>query len=117
MTDFLPWDGGSCPVPLYSVVNIRLRDPELCDDDTEFHANILEWEKQIEAPELDIVAYRLVVPQPKFIPWMGGENPAPGKMVEYRLRDSEEFYITQSENLDWSHIVCDSDIVSYRIHK
>lgn len=117
MTDFIEWDGSATsPVPLYSSVNIRVRNEELRDDTIEFHADELEWAWSEEDAEYDIISYRMAVPQPEYISWNGGENPAPNRVVEYSLRESRQFYIIQSENLDWSHDGSDSDIVSYRIY-
>jgi len=53
-----------------------------------------------------------------WIPWFGGENPAVGKRVEYKLRDSQQSSEgLGSEALRWWHRNHDSDIVAYRIHK
>ena len=53
-----------------------------------------------------------------WIPWFGGENPAVGTRVEYKLRDSqqscEDF---GSECLGWSHQNNDGEITHYRIVK
>lgn len=50
--------------------------------------------------------------EPKFIEWNGGENPAPGRLVEYKLRNGS-VYVQSSENLDWSYDGV--DIVGYRV--
>ena len=53
-----------------------------------------------------------------WIPWFGGENPAIGQRVEYKLRDSQQSSEgLGSEALRWWHRNHDSDIVAYRIHK
>ena len=53
-----------------------------------------------------------------WIQWFGGENPAVGKRVEYKLRDSQQSSEgLGSEALRWWHRNHDSDIVAYRIHK
>lgn len=49
--------------------------------------------------------------------WVGGENPAPGQTVEYRMRENP-FKPTDtqpSDELRWEHIGQDSDIISYRV--
>ena len=57
---------------------------------------------------------------PPFIQWNGGENPAPGKWVEWRLRDGFEGE-DSSVNLDWRHPAFGdastniNDIIAYRI--
>jgi hypothetical protein len=44
-----------------------------------------------------------------WIPWFGGENPAVGKTVDIKCRDSHTLY--------WRHKGWDSDITHYRIVK
>jgi hypothetical protein len=118
MTDFIEWHGsGACPVPLYSSVNIQVRNEELRDETISFHAHELDWEWSENDADYDIIGYRETVPQPSYILWSGGDNPAPNQVVEYALRGSSQFYITASENLDWSIEGTDSDIFSYRVYE
>lgn len=54
--------------------------------------------------------------EPKFIEWNGGENPAPGKIVKYVLRDGRrDLRGFPSYGLDWTHSGQDYDIVGYRV--
>lgn len=64
-------------------------------------------------------AGRHIPSTPPFIQWNGGENPAPGKVVEVRLRHGGE-YKSPSHRLRWSHAEPPSldaltDIIAYRI--
>lgn len=52
--------------------------------------------------------------------WFGGENPVPGKMVEYKLRNGEDKVLSRlSDHLHWGHIgaLKGSDIIAYRVVK
>lgn len=51
-----------------------------------------------------------------WIEWHGGENPVPGKMVDYRIDDDAEYGTEQSDNLDWSEAldVHGDAIIAYR---
>lgn len=46
--------------------------------------------------------------------WEGGENPAPGKWVKYKLRSGAQ-YADYSDDLDWSHSSPGSSASSYDI--
>ena len=46
--------------------------------------------------------------------WEGGENPAPGKWVKYKLRSGAQ-YADYSDDLDWSHSSPESSASSYDI--
>lgn len=51
--------------------------------------------------------------------WEGGENPAPGKWVKYKLRSGAQ-HAYYSDDLDWGHSSPDSfespyDIVAYQV--
>lgn len=52
--------------------------------------------------------------------WFGGDNPVPGKMVEYKLRNGEGKVLSRlSDHLHWAHIgaLKGSDIIAYRVVK
>lgn len=52
--------------------------------------------------------------------WHGGENPVPGEMVEYRLRNEGDKVLSRlSDHLHWAHIggLKGSDIIAYRVVK
>jgi len=51
-----------------------------------------------------------------WIPWFGGKNPVPGKMVDYK-GPTATGSTWPSENLVWNHWGSGSDITHYRIHK
>jgi len=51
---------------------------------------------------------------PPFIQWNGGENPAPGKVVEFRLRLGTTAR-RRSNELSWAHHGMMNDIIAYRI--
>lgn len=52
--------------------------------------------------------------------WFGGENPVPGEIVEYKLRNGEGKVLSRlSDHLHWGHIgaLKGSDIIAYRVVK
>ena len=52
--------------------------------------------------------------------WHGGENPVPGEIVEYKLRNGEGKVLSRiSDHLHWGHIgaLKGSDIIAYRVVK
>lgn len=52
--------------------------------------------------------------------WFGGDNPVPGEMVEYKLRNGGDKVLSRlSDHLHWSHIgaLNGSDIIAYRVVK
>lgn len=52
--------------------------------------------------------------------WHGGENPVPGEMVEYKLRNGGDKVLSRlSDHLHWGHIgaLKGSDIIAYRVVK
>lgn len=51
---------------------------------------------------------------PPFIQWNGGENPAPGKVVEVKLRNGNVF-LSLADHLRWDCIDRPGDIIAYRI--
>jgi hypothetical protein len=52
----------------------------------------------------------------EWIPWFGGENPVPGKMVDYKCITAK-YSNTLSEMLSWSYKAADGDITHYRVVK
>jgi len=51
-----------------------------------------------------------------WIPWFGGKNPVPGKMVDYKCITAT-YSNTLSERLSWSDKASDGDITHYRVVK
>lgn len=52
--------------------------------------------------------------------WFGGDNPVPGEIVEYKLRNGEGKVLSRlSDHLHWGHIgaLKGSDIIAYRVVK
>ncbi|HDL9566471.1 TPA: hypothetical protein PX836_003827 [Escherichia coli] len=52
--------------------------------------------------------------------WFGGENPVPGEIVEYKLRNGGDKVLSRlSDHLHWGHIgaLKGSDIIAYRVVK
>ncbi|AVZ45646.1 hypothetical protein vBEcoMRo157lw_00101 [Escherichia phage vB_EcoM-Ro157lw] len=52
--------------------------------------------------------------------WFGGDNPAAGEMVEYKLRNGGDKVLSRiSDHLHWGHIgaLKGSDIIAYRVVK
>lgn len=115
---FIPWAGGEQPVPDLTHVHIHLRNPIYNEDDP-FYSQELDWSHAVDPDdaESDIVEYQVAEFQPRFQIWNGGENPVPGKVVEFIMRDSRHIYTILSDDLEWIHrsTDADSDIVSYRV--
>lgn len=52
--------------------------------------------------------------------WFGGDNPVPGEIVEYKLRNGDDKVLSRlSDHLHWGHIgaLKGSDIIAYRVVK
>ncbi|HFN8151637.1 TPA: hypothetical protein ACHG3F_003102 [Escherichia coli] len=52
--------------------------------------------------------------------WLGGDNPVPGEIVEYKLRNGGDKVLSRlSDYLHWGHIgaLKGSDIIAYRVVK
>ncbi|EHL0944950.1 hypothetical protein B2I51_002618 [Escherichia coli] len=52
--------------------------------------------------------------------WLGGDNPVPGEIVEYKLRNGGDKVLSRlSDHLHWGHIgaLKGSDIIAYRVAK
>lgn len=52
--------------------------------------------------------------------WHGGDNPVPGEIVEYKLRNGGDKVLSRlSDHLHWGHIgaLKGSDIIAYRVVK
>lgn len=52
--------------------------------------------------------------------WRGGDNPVPGEIVEYKLRNGGDKVLSRlSDHLHWGHIgaLKGSDIIAYRVVK
>ncbi len=56
---WIPWNGGRCPVPGDTLVEVELRDVAI-EEDIEGEAICFEWRHEPEFPESDIVAYRIL---------------------------------------------------------
>lgn len=54
-----------------------------------------------------------------WIKWEGGLNPVPGRRVDYRFRNGDEYFDLRSNVLTWWHDdrACGADIIAYRIVK
>lgn len=50
-----------------------------------------------------------------WLPHNGGENPVPGKVVEYVMRDGAPGESPDADELAWSHEAAAYDIIAYRI--
>lgn len=112
---WIPWNGGRCPVPEDTLVEVKLREEVMKDRAIRFG-----WRYEEEFPESDIVAYRVIKNEPEgdgWIPWTGGGQPVPdGTKVEVEGRDggtdiSDAKYI----NWQWDKDDPETDILSYRV--
>jgi len=114
---WIPWYGGEGPA-ISERIDVRFRNWP-----TQENTTAGQWRWEIRDRETDITHYRIVkqkVNQPAdeegWIPWFGGENPAVGKMVDYKgLTATGSNW--PSENLTWKHWGSGRDINRYRIHK
>lgn len=81
------------------------------------------WVKDVTGDRYSHELCELTRIQPKpsadgdWIEWGGGENPAPGKTVEYKMCWGSMSYIGRAESLRWDKQDWDTDIVAYRIVK
>lgn len=130
---WVPWNGGECPVPDGTQVEVEWRVGGI----SRIGAKFLYWEWNKYDPKTDIIRYR-IVPQPTledevnkgttdptlssdgWIPWTGGECPVPeDTLVEVRLRGEvvEEYAKGFAANLWWTHEeeYPEADIVAYRV--
>jgi hypothetical protein len=117
---WIPWAGGECPVPTGTAGEARLRSgasPHRWD------MTAFQWHHA--GVPADIVAYRITKPAPApakpepdafgWIPWTGGECPAPGVPGEARLRSGNITRRDDLSSLRWAHAGVPGDIVAYRI--
>lgn len=121
---WISWGGGGRPVAADTIVDVRLERSrgEFCIGK---RANDWSWAAKHEGLN-PIVAYRLSKPEaPKaepaenslqnggWVTWDGGECPAYGEAVEYRLRNGAS-YKANASALDWEHESRAWDITAYR---
>ena len=119
---WIPWNGGRCPVPGDTLVEVKLRE-EVSEEWMKDRAICFEWRYDDEFPESDIVAYRVIKNEPEgdgWIPWGGGDCPVPGgTRVEIKLRGEvgAEYAKEYATNLWWEHTAefPENDIVAYRV--
>lgn len=90
---------------------------------------IEQYRECIKAAELVVKNFSDIIEQSKknvaqkeeaWTVWRGGENPVPGEMVEYKLRNGEDKVLSRlSDHLHWGHIgaLKGSDIIAYRVVK
>lgn len=121
---WLKWEGGACPVPGLTLVDVKHRDGEVfyrqpacviggaaarwkhCG----WPGDIVEWRLHVE----NVEAEGSPAPAPA-TPWTGGLCPvADGAVVWYRLRSGRTGE-RMACNLIWSHHNIPSDIVEYRV--
>ena len=51
-----------------------------------------------------------------WIDWVGGDNPVPGKIIKYKMRNGiESFACYGSQSVRWKHIGSGDDIIAYRV--
>lgn len=75
------------------------------------------YKRQGEPLDRDLVRLTEDVPDEEgWIEWNGGENPAPGATVEYRMRGGDS-YEDEANNLRWNACGWAGDIVAYRVVK
>ena len=58
---------------------------------------------------------RLKKDDDEWIPWSGGENPVPGKKVDFIYRDGEEIKVKNSNLYRWEHQQLGTYIIKYRV--
>ena len=126
MNEWIKWNGGECPVPTGTPVDVEFRDGQ----------RLLNVEANTSLPGCargaygafwmhhnvgsDIVAYR-IVEQVKpaadgWIKWHGGECPvSAGTPVEVQFRFGVKTLTAHPHDMDWVCTGTGSDIVAYRI--
>lgn len=116
MTEYTKFGGGDMPVAGLTKVEVTYRETEF-DSDIGY-AQEFDWIHSDDEwmTDFDIVSYRVLAEAPVFEEWNGGENPAPGKLVEVIFRETPYVYVLESETFDWSHDENDPavDIVLWR---
>ena len=116
MSEWVEWEGGRCPVPYDTMVEVKTRG-----GGGRVVAGTVRWGHAAH-PE-DIVAYRVVRPaeQPRtltgiWVEWKGGECPVPSDTrVEVRLRAGEADVGHVAGDFWWDHRGETYDIVAYRV--
>jgi hypothetical protein len=117
---WIPWNGGECPVPLDTKVEVSCRGPYPTSTGI---ARDFSWGHLEMLYDTDIVSYRVIKEESKdegWIPWSGGECPVPGgTRVEVKLRDevSDEYMKGGAVCFEWRYDdeFPESDIVAYRV--
>ena len=114
---WIPWNGGECPVPLDTKVEVSCRGPYPTSTGL---ARNFSWGHLEMLYDTDIVSYRVIKEESKgegWIPWTGGGQPVPdGTKVEVEGRDggtdiSDAKYIYWK----WDKDDPETDILSYRV--
>lgn len=117
---WIPWNGGECPVPLDTKVEVSCRGPYPTSTGL---ARDFSWGHLEMLYDTDIVSYRVIKEESKgegWIPWNGGRCPVPeDTLVEVKLRDVaiEEDMEGEAICFEWRHEpgFPESDIVAYRV--
>ena len=117
---WIPWNGGECPVPLDTKVEVSCRGPYPTSTGL---ARDFSWGHLEMLYDTDIVSYRVIKEESKdegWIPWNGGKCPVTGDTrVEVKLRGEgiEEYAKEFAVNLWWTHEegYPETDIVAYRV--
>lgn len=117
-TSWTAWESNATnPVPA-KMVMYKLRNGY--ESEAPVISNELRWEMMGLAKGTDIVAYRVVKSNDgdAWTVWHGGENPVPGKMVEFKMRNGERGNDQiHSSVLHWDHHGEAWDVVAYRVVK
>lgn len=117
--EWTEWKGGDCPAYFAQRVQYRLRNGQ----EGEVGAWQLNWKHTEGRPEVDVVAWRVAdapaAPAPVdaaigWIPWHGGECPAPTTTVDVTLRDGTREEGQPAKLYRWEHIGDGGDVVCWR---
>ena len=116
---WIPWNGGECPVPLDTKVEVSCRGPYPTSTGL---ARDFSWGHLEMLYDTDIVPYRVIKEESKdegWVPWNGGRCPVPGEtLVEVRSRDGDT---ETAPACGWEWELASefpkSDIVAYRVIK
>ncbi len=117
---WIPWNGGECPVPLDTKVEVSCRGPYPTSTGL---ARDFSWGHLEMLYDTDIVSYRVIKEESKdegWIPWNGGGRPVPGDtLVEAMFREGVTVATAPACEWEWelSSEFPESDIIAYRVIK
>lgn len=115
---FTPWEGGECPLPAGTEIDVVLRNGSQ-------GSGLAGGHRWTHGQNLgDIIAYRVRVIEPAkpqvkipegFTPWSGGERPIPGDTRFEMILRNGYMFTGLSSSCRWWHNNMHNDIIAYRV--